>query len=93
MNAPKTHELKCWEPFFSEVESGVKTFDVRRDDRNYHVGDILVLRRYDPKADAYNGAFLYVKVAYVLRPEAFRPLGLDLGLADGFCVLGIVRQS
>lgn len=43
------HELKTWPPYFDDVASGVKTVELRReDDRNFEVGDTLILREWDP---------------------------------------------
>ena len=42
------HELKIWPEFFEPVASGVKTFEVRRDDRGFAVGDRLRLREWEP---------------------------------------------
>lgn len=43
------HELKCWPSQFDAIERGDKTFEVRRnDDRDFAVGDVLVLRKWDP---------------------------------------------
>ena len=38
------HDLKIWPEFFDAVASGAKPFDLRKNDRNYHVGDTLLLR-------------------------------------------------
>lgn len=44
----KTHRLKSWpEPFRAMIE-GLKTFDLRVDDREYEVGDILHLEEFKP---------------------------------------------
>ena len=40
------HELKIAPEYFREVAFGNKTFEVRRDDCSYTVGDKLVLREY-----------------------------------------------
>lgn len=45
---PKTHELKCWPEFFRAVKSGEKTAEVRYNDRDYQVGDLILLRIYYP---------------------------------------------
>lgn len=45
----KVHDLKIWPGYFSQVLSGNKTFEIRRDDgRNFEEGDILVLREWRP---------------------------------------------
>lgn len=43
----KTHELKLDDKYFDEVKSGKKNFEIRKNDRNFQVGDILELRRWD----------------------------------------------
>lgn len=40
------HLLKAWPQFFNPVYSGQKPFEIRKNDRNFKVGDILVLREF-----------------------------------------------
>lgn len=47
-NAPMTHRVKCWPPAFAEIRSGKKTFELRRNDRDYRVDDLLVLQEFRP---------------------------------------------
>lgn len=66
--APTTvHELKCWPQYFAEVVGGSKTFEVRKDDRGYQQGDLLILREYDPATDTYSGQTVRAEIGYVLR--------------------------
>lgn len=44
----KTHELKTLPVYFDAVLRGDKTFEVRKNDRDFQTGDVLVLREYDP---------------------------------------------
>lgn len=45
----KEHELKCWPKYFCSHRTGHKTFEIRRrDDRDFLVGDVLVLKEFDP---------------------------------------------
>lgn len=39
------HILKCWPIYFDAVARGEKTFEIRRDDRGFQKGDVLVLQR------------------------------------------------
>jgi hypothetical protein len=55
------HTLKCWPSFFADVADGSKTFEVRRNDRNFQVGDTLRLLEYVPDYD-YTGDECSVKV-------------------------------
>lgn len=41
------HELKTVNPYFTQIWIGIKTFEVRYDDRNFNVGDFLLLKEYN----------------------------------------------
>ncbi len=40
------HELKIKPEFFKDALEGLKTFEVRENDRNYHIGDYLALNEF-----------------------------------------------
>ena len=80
----KTHELKTVQPHFENVRSGVKRAEIRRDDRGFAVGDVLVLREYDAATDSYSGREVEVRVTHVLA-------GYE-ALAPGFVMLSIEPQ-
>lgn len=42
------HELKILPEYFQAVLDGDKTFEIRKNDRNYKVGDRLILKEYEP---------------------------------------------
>ena len=44
----REHELKVVAPYFDALESGEKSFEVRRDDRGFQRGDILILKEWMP---------------------------------------------
>lgn len=49
MSTPITiHELKVWTEFFDPLDRNDKTFEARKNDRGYKVGDILRLREFEP---------------------------------------------
>lgn len=83
----RTHELKCWLPFFQAILDGDKTFEVRKNDRGFQKGDVLRLREFDPTAKyltdggRYTGRDFPMVVAYVLS-------GFD-GIEDGYVVMGL----
>lgn len=43
------HKLKTVQPFFDAVWSGEKTFEVRKNDRNFNIGDRLMLIEVVPE--------------------------------------------
>ena len=42
----KIHELKLDTRYFEDVKSGLKNFEIRKNDRDFKVGDILKLKKY-----------------------------------------------
>jgi hypothetical protein len=80
-----THELKILPQYFQEVWDDNKNFELRKNDRDYKVGDYLVLREYSDAG--YTGSFLKVVITYILKdcPE--------YGLNKDYCILGIRRNS
>ena len=59
------HHLKTIDPYFTHVLSGVKTFEVRANDRDFQVGDILKLNLWDEIEHRFTGAYCYVAVTYL----------------------------
>lgn len=51
----KTHYLKTVQPFFSNVKNGTKTFEHRRNDRDFQVGDEVYLQEYDLQKNTFSG--------------------------------------
>ena len=86
VRAPVHHVIKCWPPFFDEVGYGRKTFELRRDDRDYQVGDSVELREWCPVAKDYTQRWIWFRISYVLRAKDAEPFGL---LQPDACVLGI----
>jgi len=78
----RIHELKTWKQYYRDVFRGVKNFEVRKDDRDYKVGDTLLLREYDQVREELTGNKLTRKITYKL-------VGGQWGIEKGFCVLGI----
>lgn len=37
-----THELKNWTEFFEDMMAEGKNFEIRRNDRNFQVGDLII---------------------------------------------------
>lgn len=76
----KIHELKTLPQYFNEVFNGNKTFELRKDDRNYNVGDTLKLREFD---GAYTGRQCSRIISYILKDAE------QYGLKEGFVIIGM----
>lgn len=64
------HALKQLPPYFEDVLSGGKSFEVRLADRPYHKGDLLALNEYDAETQSYTGRSCLVYIDYILSdPE------------------------
>ena len=79
------HELKILPKYFNEVLAKKKTFEIRKDDRNFKEHQIIDLHEFDGKK--YTGNKTRVIISYVLRDAE------EYGLKDGFVILGIKTAS
>lgn len=73
------HDIKLASLFFDDVAQGIKTFELRKDDRHYKVGDILLMREVE--GGKYTGRRLRARITWKLDEYA--------GLEEGYCVLSI----
>lgn len=78
-----THRLKTWPEYFQAVRSGAKTFEARKDDRGFQVGDTLAMDEWDPGTGQFTGAQEVRVVTYVLRGTEH--------VAQGHCILALGR--
>lgn len=78
-----THELKTWPVYFEAVLAGHKQFEVRFNDRNFKVGDFLILEEFDPITQCYTDRRIACLVTFV-----FSMCVLDQNSKD-FVVLGL----
>lgn len=86
---PMAHDLKTLSEYLDAVGSRQKTFEVRRDDRDFRVGDLLTLREWDDGLCEFGPRWIACKITYVLRGDA----ALRFGVRPGFCVLGIMLPA
>lgn len=86
-----THDLKTWPEAFAQIQAGLKTFEVRKNDRKhkFRVGDILNLKEYDPRIKLYSGQEIEVRVTYVIGGLELQLYGLEV--ADNIAVMAIKR--
>ena len=83
----RTHDLKCWRPFWEDVAEGYKSFEIRRNDRDYMTGDVLHLREWWDDRQEYTGRECCVRVKYILYGSD--QLAKVCGLHQGYVAMGI----
>ena len=83
------HELKSWPEFFGPLMDGKKTFDLRKNDRNFKVGDRIRFVEWTPETKSYTGRECERNIVYMIHglgPGCIEPLR---GLHSGYVILGL----
>ncbi|WP_196596054.1 ASCH/PUA domain-containing protein [Pectinatus frisingensis] len=75
----KCHDLKILPRYFADILIGNKTFEIRKNDRNFELGDYINLREWDPDKQKYTGSHLVKQICYMT----------DYEQQDGYVVLGL----
>lgn len=87
----KVHELKILPEYYKAIMHMGKSFELRKDDRGFEVGDRLRLRKYDTSLNSsgepygYTGEVIVATITYILRDVP------QYGLRDGYAILGLGR--
>lgn len=76
-----THELKILPQYYNDVVHRGKCFEIRKNDRDYKVGDKLILREYDN--GKYTGRSIERWIIYIHYGNG------EFGVEKGYCVLGL----
>lgn len=76
----KTHNLKCWPEYFGLILRGRKTFELRRNDRDFKIGDTVELNEWEPEYEQYTGRRIIFSIIGILHGGRF-------GLEEGYCIL------
>ena len=95
------HTLKCSARYFDEIEAGEKNFEVRRNDRGFQKGDILILQKYDQERGRYVERHFQDPVLGVMTSEpvklerriTFILTGGQLGIEPGYVVMALERTE
>lgn len=75
----KVHQIRLAGNYFNDVEAGIKSFDLRKNDHHYKTGDILEFLEF---AEGRNtGRLIRAEVTYILEDYT--------GLEDGYCIMAI----
>lgn len=72
-----THYVKTLVRYFKDTKSGIKTFTIRKNDRDYKLGDFLIKQEFD--GENYTGRELLTQITYMT----------DYQQKDGYVVMGL----
>lgn len=81
---PITHDLKIYPEFFSAVCTGVKRAELRKNDRDYRVGDTLHLMETPRDSCHQTGEFINVIITHIADVGEWMP---------GYVLLGVELQE
>ena len=87
----KVHELKCVPESFQAIYWGDKTADFRRNDRDYQVGDILILRAWDTETRDYVSPEVERLAQYHGLVARVSHMETGFGIPEGYVMLSIKR--
>lgn len=75
----KIHELKILPKYYEPVLHKLKTFEIRKNDRGFAVGDELILKEFEPIKAEYTGRQIRQEICFIT----------DYAQSDNYVVLGI----
>jgi hypothetical protein len=76
------HAIKTETSFFELILLGQKTFECRKFDRPYGIGDVVILQEF--KDEGYTGREIYAKIGAILSDNY-------KGISKGYCVFALVE--
>ena len=80
----KIHDLKIEEQYYIDVCSGKKTFELRKNDRDYQVGDYVIFNVIK-EGGIYQTQDIY-KITYVLKDVE------KYGLNKEYCIFSLKKM-
>ncbi|MFV0413317.1 MAG: ParB/RepB/Spo0J family partition protein [Oscillospiraceae bacterium] len=83
---PKTHCLKTWPREFEATQSGLKPWEFRVNDRNFEVGEHVMLEEWNPETEEYTGRTFAGVIKYMLSGPAF-------GIPDGYVIFTVWKEG
>lgn len=82
----KLHVLKIKESYLDDIVNGDKTFELRKNDRDYEVGDVIHFVNVDGNEFYFRDHNVY-RITYVLKDVP------KYGLDKDYCILGIKKLT
>ncbi len=77
---PKSHWLKIAPQYLEAHKKGLKSFEIRRNDRNYKIGNALVLQEWTERG-GFTGQNVVREITYITDfPDGLKPGYIVMGL-------------
>lgn len=77
----KKVKKKILPEYYEEVRKHHKTFEIRKDEDDFKVGDVIDLHEWD--GEKFTGRHTNREITYILRDAP------EYGLMEGYCILAI----
>lgn len=82
------HVVKSWPRFYQPLVAGVRHHELRINDRDYHIGDLLWLCEYNEKTSTYTGKERIFRITDMTSQDL--PCAASgAALADDHCILSV----
>lgn len=66
---PQIHKLKILPEYFIAVALGYKTFEIRKNDRDFKVNDVIFLQEWHPDIKDFTGRQVAGQITYITDYE------------------------
>jgi uncharacterized protein DUF3850 len=83
---PITHELKTWPEYFQFVFEESKRFELRKNNRDYRLGDTLHLREWNPETEQYTGREVFKRITYIFN-------GGKMGVRPEYVIISVTNEA
>lgn len=93
MTDKTAHIVRSWTHLYQPMAAGLKTHDLRLNDRDYQVGDHMLMQEYDPATGTLTGQETLVEITYITgRADGCSPCAVSsVVLHPDYVILSIKR--
>lgn len=88
----QTHKVKSWLHLYKAAVQGFKKHDVRFvHERDYQVGDFLLLQEYDQNKQEYTGNETLMRITYITSNQHVPCALSSSGLTPDHCIISFEK--
>jgi hypothetical protein len=85
----KRHDLKVLPEYYVRLIHGLKSFEFRKNDRDFRSLDTLLLQEFDPKLQEYTGRTAVYLIMDVFDPAELNSITAGEPFPEGFVIMSI----